>query len=368
MALLMSRRRVLNAGSSVLLTGAMNSMAGGALAAATDELRVLVYGGDIAKAYIEAYVKPFEAETGIKVTPITDQLSLAQLELMVKTKSVTVDVAPTTQDSTIIAGEKGLLEPIDYSIFKKGELDGLFEFARHPFGVGQQIFSFVMVYSTDKYPADKPQPSTWADFWDVQKFPGVRSLISGQSGAEGPWEEALLADGVARDKIYPMDINRIFRSLDKIKPHVRKWYTVGSEIQQIMTDKAADLMQSYDGRARVVISRGAPLEISRNESKLQWDTWVIPKGSPNAKNAQKFIEFATRAERQAAFAQLWPAGPTNRNAFRLLPEHLASKLSSHPNYMDTSIVMNGRWYSERGADGKTNSERLRERWNEWILS
>ncbi|MBM7487891.1 putative spermidine/putrescine transport system substrate-binding protein [Bradyrhizobium sp. USDA 3686] len=368
MSLLMNRRRVLQAGSSAILAGAVSSTPGRALAAGSEELRVIVYGGDISRAIIEAYVKPFEAETGIKVTPITDQVTLAQLELMVNNKSITVDVAPITQGSTHIAAEKGLLEPIDYSIFKKQELDGLFDFAKDPFGVATLIYSFVLVYNTDKYPADGPRPTTWADFWDVKKFPGVRSLVSGRAGAEGPWEEALLADGVALDKIYPMDIDRIFASLDKIKPHVRKWWTVGSEIQQIMTDKAADLMQSYSGRAGAVISRGAPMALSRNQSKLQWENWVIPKGSPNAERAQKFIEFATRADRQAAFAQLWPEGPSNRNAFKLLPEQLARKLPSHPDYVAGSIIMNGRWYSQKGADGKTNSERLRERWNDWILS
>lgn len=60
-------------------------MTSGALAVVTDELRVVVHGGDVAKAYIEAYVKPFQAETGIKVHAITDQITFAQLELMVST-------------------------------------------------------------------------------------------------------------------------------------------------------------------------------------------------------------------------------------------------------------------------------------------
>lgn len=38
--------------------------------------------------------------------------------------------------------------------------------------------------------------------------------------------------GVPADRLYPMDIDRIFASLDKIKPHIRKWWGTGSEIQQ----------------------------------------------------------------------------------------------------------------------------------------
>lgn len=186
MSLFMHRRRVLQAGSSAIFASAMNSAAGGALAANTDELRVMVYGGDIAKAYIEAFVKPFEAETGIKVTSITDQITFAQLELMVNSKTTTVDVAPITQGSTIIGSEKGLLEPIDYSKFKKEELDGLFEFVKHLFGVGQLIFSYVMVYNTDKLPADKPRPSTWAEFWDVKQSRASRQWSPAEAEASAP--------------------------------------------------------------------------------------------------------------------------------------------------------------------------------------
>lgn len=362
-----SRRRLMQASSSALLVGALDSFASRALAAPSDELRVVVNGGDVGKANIEAYAKPFEAATGIKVTAITDQLSLANFELMVTTNTVSVDVTPMNQGSALIAAGKGLLEQIDYSIYKKEEVDGLFDFAKQPFGVGMVIYSYLMVYNTEKFPANKPRPRNWAEFWDVKTFPGIRALVSGRNGSEGPWEEALLADGVPPDKIYPMDIDRIFVSLDKIKPHVRKWWTVGSEIQQIMQDRAADLVQSYSGRAGVVASRGAPMELNRNQSKLQWDYWVIPKGSPNAQKAQKFIEFATRAERQAALSQLFPEGPANRNAFRLLDENVARKLCTHPDYMANSIPINMRWYGERGSDGLTNAERLRERWNEWIL-
>src|SRR5256885_16366801 len=36
-------------------------------------------------------------------------------------------------------------------------------------------------------------------------------------------EFALIADGVALDKLYPIDIDRAFRSLDRIKKDVVKW-------------------------------------------------------------------------------------------------------------------------------------------------
>ncbi|TIU24918.1 MAG: extracellular solute-binding protein, partial [Mesorhizobium sp.] len=91
--------------------------------------------------------------------------------------------------------------------------------------------------------------------------------------------------------IYPMDLDRVFKSLDRIKPDIRKWWGTGSEIQQMMHDKAVDLVNAYDGRAGTLIKQGAPLEINRNQAKITWDYWQIVKGSPNAHAAQQFVAF-----------------------------------------------------------------------------
>ncbi|WP_342202973.1 ABC transporter substrate-binding protein [Mesorhizobium carmichaelinearum] len=357
----------MQATSSAIAVGALSSIVRPASAQSPGELRVTVGGGDVGKATIEAFVKPFEAETGIKVTPITDDSNVTAIELMVKSGNVTLDVCAVGQGTALTLDRKGLLEKIDYSIYKKEELDGLYDFAKKPFGVSWPVYSYNMVYNTESFPAGKPRPKTWAEFWDVKKFPGVRTLVSGEGGSEGPWEEALLADGVPADKLYPLDIDRVFRSLDKIKPHIRKWWSSGSEIQQMLADKAIDVGQSYDGRALLLVDQGAPIEINRNQAKLQWDFFVIPKGGPNVQNAQKFVEFISRADRQAAFLKTFVVGPTNRNAVKLISDEIARKLPTYPDYMQSSVLMNSEWYNDVGSDGLTNTERLIQRWNEWIL-
>ncbi|WP_342633890.1 ABC transporter substrate-binding protein [Mesorhizobium kowhaii] len=361
-----NRRRFVQTAWTALALGALPSFAKRA-SAQSKEVRVLVYGGAVGKAAIEAFAKPFEAETGIKVTAITQDFQAAQLELMVKSNNVTVDVAPLGRGSAIPAAKKGFLENIDYSIYRKEELDGIVDFVRQPFGVGIFVYGYVMVWNIKKFPVDKPRPNTWAEFWDVEKFPGARLLVSGQLGEEGPWEEALMADGVPTDKIYPMDVDRVFAKLDQIKPNIRKWWTSGSESQQLMRSGVGEVMNSYDGRAQLLIDQGDPIEINRNQAKITWDFWVIPKGSPNAANAQKFIEFATRADRQAAYAQLTNYGPTNLNAFKPIPDKLARKLASHPDYLKNNLRINSEWYAEVGSDGKTNAELLAARWSDWVL-
>ncbi|WP_353843687.1 ABC transporter substrate-binding protein [Mesorhizobium sp.] len=361
----MNRRRFMQAASAVAV-GAVSSESARATAPSMGELTVALNGGEYAKACIEVYVKPFEVETGIKVTPITDEVSSSKLELMVSTNSVSVDVIPVGPSTDVLAPEKGFLEKIDYSLYRQDELEAMLDFAKTPYSVGSIVYAFCMVYNTEKFPAGKPRPASWSEFWDVDKYPGVRTMNSGVYG-DGPWEEALLADGVPADALYPLDIDRAFASLDKIKPHIRKWWTTGSELGQMLHDKVVDLVHSYDGRAVLMIDQGVPLEINRSQSKLTWESWGIPKGAKNLQNAQKFIEFITRADRQAAFAQLMPYGPTNRNAFKLIPEDLGRKFASHPEYLASSIIRNAKWYSEFGSDGMTNTDRLIQRWNEWVL-
>lgn len=366
MSFKVNRRRFMQATSSAFAVGALGSVTGRARAQSTRELRVLVEGGDTGKAAIEAFVKPFQAETGIKITPITDQPTLTGLGLMVANKNVTIDVMGLNNAAALTAAAKELLEPIDFSIYKKDTLDGFVNFTKRPFGAPAFLFSYVMAYSTERFPAGQG-PSSWKEFWDVKAFPGVRALVGGQYGAEGPWEEALLADGVAREALYPLDVDRIFSSLDRIKPHIRKWWTSGSEIQQMMHDKAVDLTNTYDGRLNLLIDQGIPLAVNRNEAKLAWLYWCIPKGSPNVENAQRYIEFTGRADRQAAFAQLIPYGPSNLNAYKLLPDNVGRKLASHPDNLAIGIPINTEWYGQLGSDGMSNSERLVKRWNEWIL-
>ena len=124
------------------------------------------------------------------------------------------------------ASREGLAEPIDWTIVKKDALppnavvaDGSRHRAKHPRHgalLSQRQIS-------------RRRPSSWADFWDVKKFPGNRSLCLSDSPRTLIF--ALLADGVPRDQLYPLDIDRAFKKLDQIKPHVKVWWREGTQSQ-----------------------------------------------------------------------------------------------------------------------------------------
>ena len=133
---------------------------------------------------------------------------------------------PLSSSLSLRASREGLAEPIDWTIVKEDDLPPSAVVA-DGFGIAQNILGTALCYRSGKY--RDGGPSTWADFWDVKKFPGSRSLCLSYSPRTLIF--ALLADGVPRDQLYPLDIDRAFKKLDQIKPHVKVWWREGTQSQ-----------------------------------------------------------------------------------------------------------------------------------------
>ncbi|WP_322067021.1 ABC transporter substrate-binding protein [Burkholderia ubonensis] len=336
------------------------------LAQAAGTLTVVVGGGVLGDGQIKALVEPFEKETGNKVVIVKDQLSLAQLKLSEQSHAQSIDVMSVSEANGIVAARNGYLQNIDYGHFDIADLNAIDPRAKKPWGVEHFYFATVLGFDSRKYPTANTHPHGYADVWNTAKYPGIRTLQSGQFGDEGPWEEALLADGVAADHLYPLDVDRVFRSLDRIKPAVRRWWSVGSEAMQLFDGQVA-LGMIPDGRAFALQDNGKPIQIVYNDAKVNGLFWAIPKSAPHPQLAQQFVEFAMRAKQQAMVAKLTGYAPTNQGAFQHIDPALAKRLISYPANLKNAYFVDADWYAAIGPDGKTNAQRLAERWNQWIL-
>src|SRR5690606_9085459 len=124
--------------------------------------------------------------------------------------------------------DEGLLIPIDYSWFDDQDRSAFDPVPLGEYHVPHIIYSLLIAYDGKKF-ADKA-PATWADVWDVDNFPGGRSLPTGTWGPDGAtFEAALMADGVDPKDLYPIDWDRAFKSLGRIKPNIVKWWQSGAE-------------------------------------------------------------------------------------------------------------------------------------------
>ena len=194
-------------------------MAGDAEAAA-DEIVMWNWGGQSEECHGNAIGKPFEAATGMPLRFDTSGPLQGKIKEMVDSGNVTADVCDADLFDAVALGPTGHLEAIDYDVVSKEKT--LPQYALE-YGVSIILYGYAFVYDTEAY-GDTP-PNSWADFFDTAKFPGKRSLYK---WANGSLEAALMADGVAKDALYPLDMDRALAKIKSIKDDSLYWGS-GSE-------------------------------------------------------------------------------------------------------------------------------------------
>ena len=350
-----SRRRFL-AGATGLLAAATAPVVLIRRASAAGKIVVRTIGGAYEEATVKAVFEPFTKSTGIEV--VKAPATLGKLLAMFESGNIELDVVDAGELGMISLSQKGALEKIQYKGWKHSNPDDMDPFIRRDDMVGDIYFSSVLGYNTQAFPSGK-HPRSWAEFWDLKRFPGPRMLADLASG-NVDLEFALLADGVAKDKLYPLDIERGFKSLDRVRSAIRKFWDTGALSAQMLADKEVVLGSIWNGRLQAVADKGAPLAIEWNEASLQSQYWGVLKGAKHAEDAQRFVDFACQPELQANLAKLIPYGPTNRQAFKSIPADVAARLPSSPEYRAKAFLQNGKWWAD-------NRAKVSERWSQWLL-
>jgi len=331
---------------------AIGAMAGKAYAAADLSGREMVFaswGGSYQGAQEAAYCNPFMKSSG--ATVIQDgPMSGSKLRTMVEAGAPVWDVVDVT-DTFLFANEE-LFEDLDFDIVDASALDQSYV---HPKGIGCIVWSYNIGFNTDVVGDDAPQ--SWADVFDVAKYPGKRAL---RDRVYPMMEIALMADGVAAEDLYPLDVDRAFAKLDTIKDDVI-WYSSNSVSQQLFVDGEVGVGVILNGRAFDVNQKGAPVDISWNQNIRSIDYLVIPKGAPNAEVAQHFMTATADADNQALMANTLAYAPVNPAAFAdVKPEVLPWLATSEENQAKGFLIRADYW--------RDNLAELTERWNEWKLS
>ena len=361
-----SRRKFMKASAA----GALVSAVPATPHAAAQE-PVLLYGarGGIVEDNMRATIlKPFTAETRIDVKPVAYP-SLAKLKAMVQTNTVDLDIFATDHRELIIAARQGLLEQIDYKQLPVNLQEDLIPGSVEKFGVGQMVFGQGIVYNSQRIPKGK-HPRTWAEFWDVKRFPGPRSLPD-PSFNIGPLEAALIADGVPPAQLYPLDLDRAFKMMDKIRPHIVKFWSSSAEGLNLLTSGNVDIGTMTYGRVIAIKLQGdpTPLEVEFNEGFAKIFYWVIPKGAKRPGNAYKLISYFLNPRNHGAYINGYPAyGPVSTAAAKLItPENLQHVITASHN-LPNIVMLKDDWWIEQDQSGKTNFDKVLQRWKSWISS
>jgi putative spermidine/putrescine transport system substrate-binding protein len=319
------------------------------------DLTVTAWGGSSQAAQKKIYYEPYMAKTGTKLLEDSWSGGIGTLRTKVKGGNANWDVVQVEVDELVLGCEEGLLEKLDWTAMGGREL--FMKEAAHDCGVGSVVWSTALAYDADKL---KDGPKSWADFWDVAKFPGKRSL---RKGPKYTLEFALMADGVPKADVYkvlrtPEGVDRAFKKLDELKPHI-VWWTSGAQPPQLLASGDIVMAGAYASRMF------AASKADNRNFKVVWDGsvyaidyWVILKGTPNKAAAQQLVTYMTRAENQKQFPPLAFQGVTNLQANKEADAAVAPNLPTYPANLDVAVKLDPEFWVE-------NNDQLNQRFNAW---
>jgi putative spermidine/putrescine transport system substrate-binding protein len=339
-----SRRGLLAAGTAALAVPHIAR-------AAAKSIVVADTGGAFEAAMDAALFKPFTAKTGIEVVKTVNVY--AKLKAMVEANAVEWDVVQLDSTAAANFAHQGLLEKLDYGVINKSDM---IEGAARELYLQMDVVAACVAWNTKNVkPAQVPH--TWTELWDLKRFSGQRGLW------KQPYqtmELALMADGVPLDKLYPIDVDRALKSLDRIKSEIF-WWTSGAQSAQILIDGDIAAGMGWNGRLYDPKQTGAPIDFSFNQALFVSDSLVVPRGAKNKKESMEFIAFSMEPQQQANFSKMIPYGPTNKKALPLLDQQRLAVLPSSTENLTHGVFQNFDWWAENGA--KTS-----EKFNSWLLS
>lgn len=321
------------------------------VAADTKSVTISSTGGSWQDAEVKQVFDPFTKETGIKVN-IVPMPDLAKIKAMELTGDVQLDIWEPTGAWAYSGRKQGFWEELDLSRFDPQQ----FTFAPESHFARLEGYSQGIAWDPKKFGPGK-HPTNFMEFFDLKNFPGVRAM---RNRPDGTLEIALLGDGVAPQDIYPLDLDRAFKSLDRVKPQT-KWTLATPQSISLVQTGEVDFSITNNNRVKVTTEPGGgvPLAFSFDQTIIDYSYLVILKGTPNKDNAMKLVAFMLRPDVQARL--LGPLGQipvSNRAATMISPEDRKWQ----PDLKNPkNLVVNNEYWSD-------NFETVSRRFKEWMLS
>lgn len=354
-----------------LIAGAALSILTATTAAAQDQtINITTYGGAFGQALNESLVKPFTADTGIRATMVDNDDPPAKLKAEVEAGNVSSAIFDVEQSDVLRLCDEGLIEPIDPAVLEAGAdgtaaEDDYLPHALNECATAIMVWATVIAYDSGVF-ADNA-PTTVADFFDLEAFPGKRGIIKRPKYA---LEFALLGDGVAPDQVYevlstPEGVDRAFAKLDSIKDQV-VWWEAGAQAPQLLADKEVAMTLAYNGRIfDAIVGEGKPFAFVWDGANLDMDYWVVPRGAPNMEAAMKFIAYASNPQRQADLSKYIAYGPprisaaANVGTYKDGSTEMLPYLPTTPENAEKALVNDAAFWADHGTE-------LTERFNGWL--
>lgn len=312
-----------------------------------DSLTFAGWGGALQDAERKAYLEPAAKTLGITIKE-DNMDGLAAVRAQVMSGKPKWDIVELGSTECAQAQQEGLVEALDYSVIDAKDVDQSVV-ASH--WIASHAYATVLAWAED---TGTPVAKSWQQFFDPE-VKGARAMY------RQPWltmEAALLGDGVAPKDLYPLDVERAIKVLDRIKPQVSNWWSAGADSAQLLRSREVDFLAIWNGRVNEVKASGDTVDYTFDGALLSHDCLVVPKGAANKELAMKVIAEIMKPESQAMLATFIPYSPVNAKAYELpiISEELAARLPTSPQNIDKVVTVSPEWWV-------ANQEAVRQRFS-----
>lgn len=318
-------------------------------------LTVVGWGGASQDAHRNAYWTSFAQQSGIALQEDSWHGGIGVIRAKMHGGDPHWDVVQVEVEELILGCEERLFARIDWRAL--GGREAFIDGASHDCGVGSMVGSYLLGYDGDRL---QDGPQSWADFWDLTRFPGKRGM---RKTAKYTLEIALLADGVAPENVYgtlrtPAGLARAFAKLDRLKPHAI-WYASSSQVPDLLASGEVIMAVATPGRL-VMANR-----LERRNFRLVWpgnlysiDFWAVLARSPRSDEALRLLAYITQPGNQARLPNFIPAGVTRKAAVPLVDAAIVADTPSHPDNLRGALALDPQFWVE-------NADRLNQRFSAW---
>jgi putative spermidine/putrescine transport system substrate-binding protein len=281
------------------------------------------YGGTTEAARKKAFWDPFSQDYGVKVieTDTPGNQGDDMLQGKIPAKWDAFHGSPTETLTALQVGKKPLPK------VPEGAYEDLVPAKFQPYEWQSFILGYVPGMINGTFSGD--QPKTWADFYDTKKFPGKRAWPAVYF-TNAVFESALMADGVAPDEVYPLDLERASAKINSIFDDF-VIYESYPQVQSFLTSKTASMALAPNGLYAGLKNKGVDcVSIWSATPITSINSMSIMPDAPNLATVEALAMFCADPGRQADFAVRTNYGPPSKAAFDKLTKAQVAELPNAP--------------------------------------
>jgi len=308
------------------------------------------YGGIFQDGQLAA-LKGFVEKSGVRL--LSDgPTELAKLQAQINSKNVTWDVVDTGDLAPYVHCGK-LFQKLDLS---KLDTSNIPEGQVGPCSVPAMNYALMFLYKNETYKNNPPK--NWRDFFDTEKFPGIRAMENSGEPVGSLIEQAILAGGGSAQNLKPADIAVGINKIRSLGPDTIFWKT-GAESQQLAESGEADMIMMWSGRAMAATKNGADYTPVWQDWLVVMDQMTIPVGVKDTDAAYALLNYYLGKEAQEIMAEQTSYSPIHKEAKPKVDKITASFMTNTPE----RIAQGYQWNVQFWADNYTLAA---EQWTELV--